>query len=93
MAPATSDPVTDRLDPARSRVVITGIGLISPIGVTLQDFADRMFAGEWGVRPVTHFDRERLVCRRAGEVDNQAFAAHWKPPDHETRRLFHCSRP
>ena len=80
MAPATSDP-------SRSRVVITGIGLISPIGVTLQDFADRMFAGEWGVRPVTHFDRERLVCRRAGEVDNQAFSAHWKPPDHETKRL------
>jgi 3-oxoacyl-[acyl-carrier-protein] synthase II len=70
-----------------SRVVVTGIGLISPIGLSLQEFAGRLFAGEGGVRPVSHFDPERLVCRRAGEVDNQAFTAHWKAPDHETRRL------
>jgi 3-oxoacyl-[acyl-carrier-protein] synthase II len=69
------------------RVVITGVGLVSPIGLTLAEFGERLYAGQWGVRPVTHFDRERLVCRRAGEVDNAAFDAHWKAPDHETKRL------
>ncbi len=52
------------------RVVITGMGVISPIGVGLDNFWNAVRAGECGIGPITRFDASDLPCRVAGEVKN-----------------------
>jgi len=49
-------------------VVITGIGVVSPIGNQPDRFWERMREGCSGVGPVTRFDAKRFSCRLAAEV-------------------------
>lgn len=51
-----------------NRVVITGLGVISPIGLTTEDFFDSLVAGRHGIAPITHFDTSDLKVRVAAEV-------------------------
>jgi 3-oxoacyl-[acyl-carrier-protein] synthase II len=51
------------------RVVITGLGPVTPIGVGADAFHAAQLAGKSGVRPITRFDPSNLACRFAGEVD------------------------
>lgn len=51
-----------------SRVVITGIGMISPIGLTVEEFWHNLTHGVSGVGQVTVFDASPYACRIAGEV-------------------------
>ncbi len=55
---------------ARRRVVVTGIGLISPVGVGTQPTWDALMRGESGIGPVTYFDATDYVCRIGGEVSD-----------------------
>jgi len=50
------------------RVVITGMGIMTPLGSDLTDFWKRLTAGESGIGPVTRFDITRYDTRIAGEV-------------------------
>jgi 3-oxoacyl-[acyl-carrier-protein] synthase II len=50
------------------RVVITGIGLVTPLGVGTQASWEAALAGKSGVGPITRFDAKDLPCRIAGEV-------------------------
>ena len=50
------------------RVVVTGIGLVTPLGVGTQASWDAAIAGKSGVGPITRFDAHALPCRIAGEV-------------------------
>ncbi|WP_151734669.1 beta-ketoacyl-ACP synthase II [Paenibacillus tengchongensis] len=50
------------------RVVITGMGLISPLGNTVDDFWRRLAAGESGVGPITAFDTANYKSTIAGQV-------------------------
>ena len=50
------------------RVVITGLGAITPIGNTLADYWDGLMRGQNGIAPITLFDASRHGCRIAGEV-------------------------
>ncbi len=50
------------------RVVVTGMGAVTPLGTTVGAFWSRLVAGESGVRAITSFDASRLACRIAGEV-------------------------
>ena len=52
----------------RPRVVITGLGAITPIGLDIATFWAGLLAGRSGVRRVTQFDASHLPCRIAGEV-------------------------
>lgn len=52
----------------RRRVVITGIGLVSPLGNDRQSTWDNLIAGRSGVTPVSRFDASMLPVRIAGEV-------------------------
>ncbi len=52
----------------RRRVVVTGIGTISPLGLTGAETWQRACAGESGIGPITHFDAEGYETRIAGEV-------------------------
>ena len=49
------------------RVVITGMGLVSPLGNVVDQFWDRHLAGESGVKPITRFDTTEFTVKFGGE--------------------------
>jgi len=53
----------------RARVVVTGMGVVSPLGNSVQSLVDGLLAGRSGVRAITHFDASALPTRIAGEAD------------------------
>ena len=55
---------------ARRRVVVTGLGLISPVGNTVEEGWQNIVAGISGIAPVTRFDTSAFPVRFAGEVKN-----------------------
>jgi len=55
-------------DSALKRVVVTGMGAITPIGNTLADYWEGLMAGRNGIGPITLFDASRHDSRIAGEV-------------------------
>ena len=53
---------------SRRRVVITGLGLISPVGNSVAEGWANLLAGRSGIDTVTRFDASAMACRFAGEV-------------------------
>jgi len=52
----------------RKRVVITGIGAITPLGSSVELFWNNLINGVSGVRKITQFDASGFPCRIAGEI-------------------------
>jgi 3-oxoacyl-[acyl-carrier-protein] synthase II len=52
----------------KRRVVVTGLGVISPVGNNVPGAWAALLAGKSGVGPITRFDASALHCRIAGEV-------------------------
>jgi 3-oxoacyl-[acyl-carrier-protein] synthase II len=52
----------------KRRVVVTGIGMISPLGVGNEPTWEGLVAGRSGIGPITKFDASAYACRIAGEV-------------------------
>ena len=52
----------------KRRVVITGLGLVTPLGIGTEATWDRVISGKSGIGPITRFDAERYSSRIAGEV-------------------------
>jgi 3-oxoacyl-[acyl-carrier-protein] synthase II len=52
----------------RRRVVVTGLGAISPLGNDVASNWEALLAGRSGIGPITRFDASGLACRIAGEV-------------------------
>lgn len=67
------------------RVVITGLGAITPIGNTLSDYWDGLISGRNGIAPITLFDASRHGCRIAGEV--KGFDPHDYMERKEAKRM------
>ena len=55
---------------SRRRVVVTGLGCISPVGNTVADAWANLLAGKSGIGLITKFDASSFSCRLAGEVKN-----------------------
>ena len=55
---------------SRRKVVVTGLGLISPIGNTVQEAWENLVAGKSGIGPISRFDATAFSARIAGEVKN-----------------------
>lgn len=53
----------------RRRVVITGLGAISPLGLDVASTWTNIVNGKSGIKSITKFDASALTCRVAGEVD------------------------
>ena len=53
---------------ARRRVVITGLGCVSPVGNTVAQAWAQILAGKSGIGPITKFDASTFACKIAGEV-------------------------
>jgi 3-oxoacyl-[acyl-carrier-protein] synthase II len=54
---------------AERKVVITGIGPVTPVGIGIDEFWRGLTAGRSGIRPITLFDTSGLPVTLAGEVE------------------------
>ncbi len=66
---------------SKRRVVITGLGILSPLGNDLASTWDGIKAGRSGIGPITHFDASTFPTRIAGEVKDFDPAAFIGPKD------------
>jgi 3-oxoacyl-[acyl-carrier-protein] synthase II len=69
----------------KRRVVVTGLGIVSPLGTGLAKSWDNLLNGRSGVGPITKFDASRLPTRIAAEV-RDFVVADWLNPK-EARRM------
>ncbi len=67
------------------RVVVTGLGAITPIGNTLSEYWDGLMSGRNGIAPITLFDTSHHACRFAGEV--KGFDPHEYMDRKEAKRM------
>lgn len=64
----------------KRRVVITGLGTVNPLGLSVQETWTNLIAGKSGIGPITHFDASEFSSRIAGEVRNFNFE-RWQHKD------------
>jgi 3-oxoacyl-[acyl-carrier-protein] synthase II len=64
-----------------NRVVVTGMGAVSPLGNTLEDSWEALKAGRSGIGPITRFDASGLQWKTAGELDGFDPLDHVSPKD------------
>ena len=69
----------------RRRVVVTGLGVISPVGNSIPEAWDNLVAGRSGIADVTRFDATAFSCRFAGEV--KGFDVEQYMPAKEARHM------
>ena len=74
----------------KRRVVVTGLGAVTPLGNTREDFWRRLIAGESGVGPITAFDASDFSTRFAAEVKD--FDAESLLGRREARRMDRFSQ-
>ncbi|MFP1731250.1 beta-ketoacyl-ACP synthase II [Lonsdalea quercina] len=55
---------------SKRRVVVTGLGMLSPVGNTVESTWKALLAGQSGIKPIDHFDTSAYATRFAGLVDN-----------------------
>jgi len=70
---------------SRRRVVVTGLGIVCPIGNTVAEAWSSVLAAKSGIGRITHFDPGLLSSQIAGEVRNFDVAAYLPPK--EARRM------
>ena len=70
---------------SKRRVVVTGLGVISPVGNTVADAWAHIVAGRSGVGPITKYDVSAMNSRIAGEVRN--FSVEGIFPSKEARHV------
>ena len=74
----------------RPRIVITGLGAVSPLGLTAPEFWAGLQAGRSGISRITQFDASALPCQIAGEVKD--FDPKRYMDFKEARRMSRCSQ-
>jgi 3-oxoacyl-[acyl-carrier-protein] synthase II len=74
----------------RRRVVVTGMGAITPLGLTLEETWAGLLAGRSGIGPITQFDASELPSRIAGEL--KGFDPRQYIDFKEARRMSRCSQ-
>ncbi|NVL92107.1 MAG: beta-ketoacyl-ACP synthase II [Desulfobacterales bacterium] len=63
----------------KRRVVVTGMGAVTPLAVGVEESWKRLCAGESGVKKITQFDASSLKCQVAGEVRGFSAGGFLKP--------------
>ena len=80
------------------RVVVTGLGVISPVGNNLKTFWDNLVHGRSGIGRITQFDASTYDCQIAGEVEDFNPAEYLRNPkdvrrtDRFTQFAMACSK-
>ena len=70
---------------SRRRVVVTGLGTVNPIALSVPEYWRGLLAGKSGIAPITQFDAAKHKVRFAGEVKNFDPSGSIEP--RELRRL------
>lgn len=66
---------------AQRRVAVTGLGIVCPVGNSVEDAWRNLVAGKSGIGPITRFDAATYACRIAGEVKGFDVAAYLPSKD------------
>lgn len=72
------------------RVVVTGIGALTPVGKTAPEFWDGVVSGKSGVRTIEHFDTSDYPTKFAGQIENYDSSEYFERK--EARRLDNVSQ-
>jgi 3-oxoacyl-[acyl-carrier-protein] synthase II len=70
---------------SRRRVVVTGLGCVTPVGNTVAESWSSVLAGTSGIDLITHFDASNFACKFAGEVKGFNIADYI--PEREARHM------
>ncbi|MFA7094925.1 MAG: beta-ketoacyl-ACP synthase II [Gammaproteobacteria bacterium] len=70
---------------AKRRVVITGLGIISPVGLSVAEAWENILAGKSGIGPITHMDVSDFSVRFGGTIKN--FDAHQYITPKEAKKM------
>jgi 3-oxoacyl-[acyl-carrier-protein] synthase II len=73
---------------ARRRVVITGLGCVSPVGNTVAQAWAQILAGKSGIGPITKFDASTFACKIAGEVKGFDLESYMSAKEARTMDTF-----
>lgn len=73
---------------SRRRVVVTGLGLISPVGNTVSEGWANILAGKSGIDTITRFDASSFACQFAGEVKGFDVSAYLSSKEARTMDTF-----
>jgi 3-oxoacyl-[acyl-carrier-protein] synthase II len=73
---------------SRRRVVVTGLGCISPVGNTVADAWSNLLAGKSGVDLISKFDASTFSCKIAAEVRNFDVEAYMPAKEARTMDTF-----
>jgi len=73
---------------SRRRVVVTGLGIVSPIGISVAEAWANALAGASGITRITRFDASRLASQIAGEVKGFDVAPYMSPKEARRMDLF-----
>ena len=74
----------------KKRVVITGLGVVSPVGSTVDKFWQSLLSGKSGISPITHFDASAFDSQISGKVTDYNSLDHF--PAKEARHLAHFTQ-
>ena len=72
----------------RRRVVVTGLGMLSPIGNTVAASWEQLLAGKSGAAEITHFDASPFATRFSASVKDFAIEEYLSPKDARKMDLF-----
>ncbi|WP_374411924.1 beta-ketoacyl-ACP synthase II [Hydrogenophaga sp.] len=73
---------------SRRRVVVTGLGCVSPVGNTVQDAWANLLAGQSGIDLITKFDASGMACKIAGEVKGFDLESYMSAKEARTMDTF-----
>lgn len=73
---------------SRRRVVVTGLGMLTPVGNTVKDSWTAIVAGKSGVAPIDHFDASLYSTRFCASVKQFDVASYMSPKDARKMDLF-----
>lgn len=73
---------------ARKRVVVTGLGLVTPVGNTVEQSWASIVAGKSGIAPIEHFDTSGFNTRFGGSIKGLDISAYLNPKDARKMDLF-----
>lgn len=73
---------------AKRRVVVTGLGMITPLGLDVESTWSAILAGKSGVAPINHFDASDLSCQICSSVKGFDASTYMSEKDARKRDIF-----
>jgi 3-oxoacyl-[acyl-carrier-protein] synthase II len=73
---------------SRRRVVVTGLGCVSPVGNTVEEAWANLLAGKSGIDLITRFDTSAFTCKIAGEIKNLDLDSYIAPKEARAMDTF-----